>query len=94
MDWETLALAAGFDGYLIALALVLRSDIVRFGRTMVVGVFMGFVALVAGEIAVLGNRSEFGATMTLASIVAIGLIIHALWSHRALLSEPAYKEQD
>lgn len=94
MDLETLALAAGFDGYLVALALVLRSDIVRFGRTMVVGVAIGFVALVTGEIAVLGNHSEFGAAMALASIASIGLIVHALWSRRELLTEPAYKERD
>lgn len=89
-----MALAAGFDGYLVALALVLRTDIVRFGRTMIAGVAIGFVALIAGEIAVLGNRSEFGGAMAIASITSIGLIIHALWSRRGLLAEPAYKERD
>lgn len=94
MDMETLALAVGFDGYLLALALVLRADIVRFGRAMIAGVWVGFIALVFGEITVLGNRSEFGTAMAAASIASIVLIVRALWTRRDLLTQPLYPESE
>jgi hypothetical protein len=88
IDIGTLILAIGFDGYLLALALVARADIVRFGRGMVAGVTLGFAALVFGEITVLGGAERFGAAMAAASLVSLALIARALWTRRHLLAEP------
>jgi hypothetical protein len=89
IDVGTLILAIGFDAYLLALALMARADIVRFGRGMVAGVALGFAALVFGEITVLGGVERFGAAMAAASVVGLALIARALWIRRSLLVEPA-----
>lgn len=88
IDVGTLILAIGFDGYLLALALVARADIVRFGRAMVAGVTLGFAALVFGEITVLGEVERFGGAMAAASLFSLALIARALWTRRYLLVEP------
>ena len=88
IDVGTLILAIGFDGYLLALALVARADIVRFGRGMVAGVALGFAALVFGEITVLGEAERFGAAMAATTVVSLTLIARALWTRRHLLAEP------
>lgn len=88
IDVGTLILAIGFDGYLLALALVARADIARFGRTMVVGVALGFAALVFGEITVLAGVERLGAAMAATSLASLTLIGAALWTRRHLLGEP------
>jgi high-affinity Fe2+/Pb2+ permease len=94
MDIGTLALAAGFDIYLIVLALVAHADITRFGRTMVVGVIVGFAALVFGEITVLGGDRRFGAAMTATTLVSFALIGYAMWCHRRLLEATRHTESE
>ena len=91
MDIETLVLAVGFDGYLLALALVARADLARFGRAMVVGVALGFVALIFGEITVLGGIEQFSAAMAVFSLAGLTLITYALWTRRHLLAEPGLR---
>jgi hypothetical protein len=93
MDIGTLALAAGFDIYLIVLALVAREDIARFGPAMIAGVCAGFAALVLGEVAVLGNSPRLGVLMAVASVASAVLVSRALWCRRGLLS-PHSSESD
>jgi hypothetical protein len=94
IDVGTLILAIGFDGYLLALALVARADIARFGRGMVAGVALGFAALIFGEITVLGEAERFGAAMAAASLISLTLITRALWTRRHLLAEPLPSAED
>jgi hypothetical protein len=74
MDIETSVLALGFDGYLVALALVARQDIARFGPAMVLGIVAGLGALVCGEIALLDRWESLGVAMALATVASLGLI--------------------
>lgn len=94
MDFETSVLALGFDGYLVALALVARQDIARFGPPMVLGIVAGLAALVCGEIAVLDRWESLGVAMALASVASFGFIAYALWTRRRLLWSPENEREE